>query len=60
MIEKKKTKELKMSADQFQVNEKGELVIKDKEISNLIASQMDDVKPEEAGGISVGVTVGVR
>lgn len=59
MSEDKKIKDLKLSADQFEVNEKGELVIKDKEISNLIASQIDDVKPAEAGGVSVGVSVGI-
>lgn len=59
MAESKRHKEVKLTPDQFRLNEKGELVINNEEIVGLIRSQPIEAEPAEAGVVSVGVSVGV-
>ncbi|KAB8145158.1 hypothetical protein F8S13_04835 [Chloroflexia bacterium SDU3-3] len=50
---------LQLSADQFTLNEKGELVIKNDEIVQAIKNAPEVAQSPEAGTITVGVSVSV-
>lgn len=50
---------LQLSADQFTLNEKGELVIKNDEIIQAIKNAPEVAQSPEAGAVSVSVTISV-
>lgn len=59
-MDKSKThKDVKLTPDQFRLNEEGELVINNEEIVALIGSQPVMAEPAEAGTVSVGVSIGI-
>jgi len=55
MTEKKARKEFKLAPDQFRLNEKGELVINNEEVAELIRAQPVEAEPPEAGVVSVTI-----
>lgn len=61
MADRQTRTEVRLTPDQFVLNEKGELVIKDDQLTELIKNQSKaaEVTDSEAGGVSVEVSVGV-